>query len=95
MSVNLSKKWIVIVFVLTLIIGGYGWWFNSTKANRKRETEYKQLVKFANRQEVEIAVLKQSKILQQLKAQRRKMNQEVQKPEQYKLPKITDPKDVK
>ena len=72
MSMKLSTKWIVVVLALVLIIGGSVWWFNSTKVSRKQKSEYKQLVRFANRQEVEIAVIRQASILQKLKDSLRK-----------------------
>lgn len=67
MSINLSKKKIVIVLALMLVAGGFTWWFNFSKVSRKQKSEYKQLVRFANRQEVEIAIIKQVTELQRLR----------------------------
>ncbi|MGR3292493.1 MAG: hypothetical protein ACUZ9M_00590 [Candidatus Scalindua sp.] len=85
MSINLSTKKIVMVLILILIAGGSFWWFVSTKDIRKEISNYKALIRFANRQEVEIAVIKQSSILQQLKAQIRKANLEAQAKVQKQL----------
>ncbi len=66
MSINVDRKKIVIIAIL-LVVGGFIWWFVSTKDERARKVQYKQLVNFANRQVVEIAVIKQAAELQQLK----------------------------
>ena len=62
------KKWTyeLIIVVVLLCIGLGVWWFVATKDVRQAEAEFEQLVKFANRQAVEIAVIKQSAELQQL-----------------------------
>ena len=60
------RKWTyeLIVVVVVLLIGGAGWWFNSTKDERAASAQYEQLLKFANRQAVEIAIIEQrSKLL--------------------------------
>ena len=64
MSINVNVKKIVIVVIVLLIAGGSIWYFVSTKDSRAAKSEYKMLVKFANRQTVEIAIIEQrSKLL--------------------------------
>ena len=63
------KKWVyeLIIVVVVLLIGSAGWWHNSTKDERRAKSQYEQLVKFANRQAVEIAVIEQAAKLKLLK----------------------------
>jgi len=63
----------IVLLIVTVCIGGFLWWFVSTKEVRAEEAQYERLVRFANRQTVEIAVIKQAAELQKLKA-------EIQKP---------------
>lgn len=87
------KKWTyeLIVVVVVLLIGGAGWWFNSTKDERQADAQYEQLVKFANRQAVEIAVIEQAAKLELLK----RTLAEGKKPQiAPPLPVIADPDDV-
>ena len=88
MNVNVNTKKIVIIAVVALIVGGSGWWWNSTKDERQAKATYEQLIDFANRQAVEIAVIEQAEILQQLKQmlttaqqeQKQALEQSVQNP---------------
>ncbi len=64
MSINVNTKKIVIVIGILLIAGLIGYSRYSTRGERKAEAEYKLLIKFANRQAVEIAIIEQrSKLL--------------------------------
>ncbi len=64
MSINVNVKKIVIVSVVLLIVGLVGYNRHSTKDVRKAEAEYEILIRFANRQAVEIAIIEQrSKLL--------------------------------
>lgn len=57
-----------VIVVLVLIAIGLGiWCFASTSDERAADAQFDRLVKFANRQQVEIAVIKQAAELQQLK----------------------------
>ncbi len=63
------KKWkleLTIVVVL-LCVGSCVWWFVSTKDTRRAEAQYEQLLNFANRQAVEIAVIEQAAKLELIK----------------------------
>ncbi len=82
MSVNVNVKKIVIVVGALLIVSSCIYWFTKTRDVRVRNSEYKQLVKFANRQAVEIAIIEQrSKLLdyqQQIAAaQQKKVSQSI------------------
>ncbi len=69
MSVNVNVKKVVIVVGVLVIVGFGLWWFNSTKDIRAAEAEYEQLVRFADRQAVEIAIIEQSSKLKNYKLQ--------------------------
>ncbi len=74
MSVTVNLKKIVIVVGVLLIAGGLVYWFVSTKDERAVKAELEILVKFAQRQALEIAIIEQrSKLLnyQQQMAQQR------------------------
>lgn len=62
-------KWKVEVIIVTvaLCVAGSIWWYLSTRAERQADAQFEQLVNFANRQQVEIAIIKQSAELGQLK----------------------------
>ena len=65
------KKWkyeLVGVGLVLCLAGGI-WWFHSTKAERKANAEYKQLLRFAQRQAIEIAVIEQASKLENYKQQ--------------------------
>ncbi len=82
MSINLSMKKIVVVLVLGLIAYGSFWWFVSTKEKRQVAAQYKQFVTFAERQEIEITIIRQTMELQQLKAEFQKSQQTPSLPQQ-------------
>ena len=69
MSINVNAKKIVIGIVVLLVLGGSVLWWNSTKDARKAKAEYKMLVKLADRQAVEIAIIEQSAKLTNYKQQ--------------------------
>lgn len=66
MKLNKWKIGIVVLVALGV------WWFIETAPKRKVAAEFKNLVRVANRQEVEIAIIKQAVELQQLKSAIRK-----------------------
>lgn len=63
------KKWKLelIIVVVLLCMGGCIWWSVSTKDARKAKAQYEQLLNYANRQAVEIAVIEQAAKLELLK----------------------------
>jgi len=64
MSVNVSLKKIIIVICVLVVAAGSIWWLVFTKDVRIKKAEYKLLVRFAQRQAVEIAIIEQrSKLL--------------------------------
>ena len=81
-----------VVIVLLLIGGGIVWRIESTKDIRKQKTDYKNLVKFAQRQAVEIAIIEQASKLANYK-QQISQNQNPA-PQPFQPPVISDPKDV-
>jgi len=64
------KKWMyeAIIVAVLLCIGGGVWWFVATKDERRANAQYAQYVKFAERQAVEIRIIRQSAELSQLRA---------------------------
>lgn len=87
------RKWTYELIVVVALIGiGLGvWWFIATKDERAADAQFERLVKFANRQQVEIAVIKQAAELQQLRAAIRKAQQPVPlEVPQPKLPQLTE-----
>ncbi len=58
------KKLVIIALLLGIAVTG---WLNCTKDERSAKARYEQLVEFANRQAVEIAIIEQAARLQQLK----------------------------
>ncbi len=62
----MDVKKVVIGVLLSGIVVGV--WLNFTKDNRSANARQKQLIKFAERQAVEIAIIEQAARLQQLKA---------------------------
>ncbi len=58
---------LLVVSVLVLSSVGLASWFFSTIDVRAQKAQYRQMVKFANRQRVEIALLTQARQLEQLK----------------------------
>jgi len=89
------RKWIYeIIVVFVLVVVGLGiWWFVSTKNTRALEAQYEQLIKIANRQAVEIAIIQQAAELNRLK---KTLQQSASSsPVIVQPPEIADPKDVK
>lgn len=75
-------KWtyeLIAVAVLFCIVGGACWlqatW--ASKDQRQADAQFEQLVRFANRQQVEIAIIKQATELRWLKAEIQKAQQPV------------------
>ena len=69
MSINVSLKKIVIIAAILLVVGGSVYWFVSTKNVRTRKSEYKALIRYAQRQLVEIAIIEQTSKLENYKQQ--------------------------
>lgn len=96
------RKWKVelIIAGVLLCVAGSIWWYVSTNDERKADAQYEQFVKFANRQQVEIAIIRQSAELQQLRSaiQQATKNQQrtalSQNPTIVQPPVIANPKDV-
>ena len=65
------KKWKVevIVILLVLLVGLGIWWFITTKDERAANAQYLRLIKFSQRQAVEIAVIEQASKLENYKQQ--------------------------
>lgn len=64
------KKWTyeAIIVAVLLCVGGGIWWYVATKDERQADAQYLQWVKFAERQAVEIRIIRQSAELSQLRA---------------------------
>ena len=60
MSVNMNMKKIVGFVVLLAVIGGGVWWYTETAPQRKSDAEIEAMIKFAQRQALEIAIIEQS-----------------------------------
>lgn len=94
----MKSRWsceLIIVAVL-VIVGLSVWWFVSTKDTRQANVQYEQLIKFANRQAVEIAIIEQASKLANYK-QQMTQNQQMQTiipNPSMSLPTIADSKDV-
>ena len=69
MSINVNMKKIGFVIVILLIVGVVGYNRYSTKDVRKAKVEYKMMVRFADKQAVEIAIIEQSSKLENYKQQ--------------------------
>ncbi len=101
MSIDLNVKKIVIIVVMLLVVSGLVYWFVATKETRAANAEYEVLVKHAQRQAVEIAIIEQSSKLQDYRQQLAKMQQERQTiapippmPAPFMPAIVTDPKDI-
>ncbi len=70
-------KWTceVIIVVVLLCVGLGVWWFVSTKDQRAAKAQYEQLVRYANRQAVQIAIIEQASKLENYKQQLAKRQQ--------------------
>jgi hypothetical protein len=69
MNVNVSLKKIVITIVTLLITGGAGTWFATTADDRAKNAELEILIKHAQRQALEIAIIEQASKLADYKKQ--------------------------
>ncbi len=105
MNITVNVKKIVIGIVALLIIGGSIYWWNSTKVERATKAELEILIKFAQRQALEIVIIEQrSKLLnyqQQINANNQKVAQPIRPnppmPAPFVpavVPPVIDPKDV-
>ena len=75
MNVNVSMRKIVIVFVLLAIACGGLWWYLDSAPKRKAKVEIEAMIKFAQRQALEIAIIEQSVKLSGYKQQIAKAQQ--------------------
>ena len=92
--VKVGKWTCELIFVGLLMVIGLGvWWFAATQKSRKASAEYERLVNFANRQAVEIAIIKQAAELQKLRAATRKAQQPLPVTEEPKT--INHPNGIK
>lgn len=82
------NKWIFKLFVVAFcfVIGGI------CEHQRSKDSSYDSLVKFANRQAVEIAVIEQAAKLQQYKRNFKEASKNIAVVPKYETP--ADPKDV-
>ncbi len=58
------RKWICGIVLVLICLGV--WWFISTNDERQSQAQYERFLKFANRQAVEIAIIRQSAELERL-----------------------------
>ncbi len=83
MSINVNLKKLVVMIGLVVVVCAGIWWFESTRESRIARAEFKQLVSFAERQAVEIAVIEQSFKLKQYR-------QAMVKQEKVQLPVVAE-----
>lgn len=69
MNVNVSMKKLVIAIVLIAVFCGSVAWYMETAPERKTNAEIKVMIKFAQRQALEIAIIEQSSKLANYKQQ--------------------------
>ncbi len=87
---KLGKLKIELIIVLVLLVAGLGiWWFVATEAERTADREVEAMIKYAQRQALEIAIIEQASKLANYKRQLAKVKQPVPI-----VPVITDPIDV-
>ncbi len=60
MDVNVNMKKIVIGIVVLLVVGGAVWWFVSTKDERAAKAELDTMIKYAQKQALEIVIIEQA-----------------------------------
>jgi len=86
------KKWILesVIAVCIACIVGVVLFVIQTQESRAKKAEYERLVEYAERQAVELAIIKQAAELSQLKAQMQQAQDTKAIPET--APKIADPK---
>ncbi len=78
----MNMKKIIFGLCILLLIAGSIWWSESTRDRRKADAEYETLVRIAERQAVEIAIIEQASKLSNYKQQIAEQT------------KVADPKDV-
>ena len=83
MSINVNMKKIVIGIVVLVIVCGSVYWWNSTKDERAAKAELETMIKHAQRQALEIAIIEQASKLTDYRKQLRDIQQAK-----------SDPKDV-
>lgn len=95
---EISKRTLVLIAAVLLCVGGSVWYYVSTNDVRKADAQFEQLVKLANRQAVEIAVIEQTSKLQNYRQQiaqaQKKQKQAMVQRTVPNYPIIADPKDV-
>ncbi len=87
------KKWMyeICIVIITLVIGSSGWYWSSTKDNRAENAELETMIKYAQRQALEIAIIEQASKLTNYRKQLATAQQtEITIPQES----IADPKDV-
>jgi len=89
------KKWkIEIGIVVLVIVIGFGiWWFIAIKNSRLATAQYNQLLKYAQRQAIEIAIIEQASKLENYKQQIEK-NKKIEPTVIPKTTIVADPIDV-
>ena len=75
MSVNVNMKKVVAVIVLIAVIVGGVWWYADGAPQRKADAEIEALIKYAQRQALEIAIIEQASKLADYKQQLAKIEQ--------------------
>ncbi len=78
----------LIVTILVIAICLSGWWFIFTKDQRKVATEYKQLVRIANRQAIEIVIIEQAEKLTNYRQQMIKNQRQAKQKSEQELTKL-------
>ena len=103
MNVNVNLKQIVVALVLTALIGSGVWWYIDTEPQRKADAGIETMIKFAQKQALEIAIIEQAVKLQNYKQQIAKVQQleDIQMREKIQraktqplIPAVVDPKDI-
>ncbi len=69
MSINVNMRKIITWIIVGLVIAGSGFWWNSKKDERAAEAELETLIKFAQRQALEIVIIEQASKLTDYKWQ--------------------------
>ena len=93
MDVNVNMKKIVIGIVVLLVAGGAVWWFVSTKDERTSKAELETMIKYAQKQALEIVIIEQASKLTDY----RKQLSAMKKPNlvaPLNVPIVSSPKDV-
>ncbi len=75
MNVNVSMKKVVIGIVVLLIIGGAAYWWNATKDERAAKAGLEIMIKHAQKQALEIAIIEQASKLTDYRKQLRDIQQ--------------------